>query len=74
MEQLLNEREAAKLLRISVQLLRKWRANGTGPEHIKLGVRYSTCDIERYISAQRSGAVSVRAGHAEHAVRFNESY
>lgn len=56
MQQLLNEREAAKLLRISVQLLRKWRANGRGPEHIKLGtcVRYSIEDIERYISSQRS--------------------
>jgi hypothetical protein len=58
MEQLFNERETAKVLRISVQLLRKWRANGKGPEHIKLGkcVRYSIGDIERYISSQRSGA------------------
>jgi len=58
MEDLLNERETAKKLRISVQLLRKWRANGTGPEHIKLGkcVRYSESDIERYIASQRSCA------------------
>ena len=61
---LLNEREAAKVLRISVQLLRKWRANGAGPQLIKLGkcVRYSSDDIEQYISSQRSATVP-GAGH-----------
>ena len=56
MDRLLNEREAAHLLQISVQLLRKWRANGTGPEHIKLGkcVRYTMQDIQQYTAAQRS--------------------
>jgi predicted DNA-binding transcriptional regulator AlpA len=50
---LLNEHEAAKLLRVSVQLLRKWRANRTGPEHIKLGkcVRYAFSDVERFIAS-----------------------
>jgi hypothetical protein len=67
MEQLLNERETARLLRISVQLLRKWRANGSGPEYIKLGkcVRYSTRDIERYVLSQRSAASAMPASHAQ---------
>lgn len=66
MEHPLNERETAKVLRISVQLLRKWRANGTGPEYIKLGkcVRYSMSDIELYVTSRRSGAVGGRARKA----------
>jgi predicted DNA-binding transcriptional regulator AlpA len=64
MDPLLNEKEAATLLKVSVQLLRKMRANGTGPEHIKLAkcVRYSSDDIGRYISSQRSSRVAVRNG------------
>jgi hypothetical protein len=56
---LLNEREAAKLLRVSVQLLRKWRSNHNGPEHIKLGkcVRYRRRDVENFIASP-----SVRPG------------
>ena len=54
---LLNESEAAKLLRVSVQLLRKWRAHGDGPEHIKLGkcVRYCRIDVDGYISSLKRG-------------------
>jgi hypothetical protein len=64
MEHLLNERETAKVMRVSVQLLRKWRADGTGPAYIKLGkcVRYSMDDLERYVSSRRSGAVGGDAG------------
>ena len=53
MEQLLNERETAKLLRISVQLLRKWRAIGSGPKYKKLGkcVRYSPDDVKHYLTS-----------------------
>jgi hypothetical protein len=54
-QNLLNEHEAAKLLRVSVQLLRKWRAIGSGPKHIKLGkcVRYSIGDVEGFIASKR---------------------
>lgn len=53
MEKLLTERETAELLRISVQLLRKWRASGTGLKHKKLGkcVRYSLDEVKRYLSS-----------------------
>ena len=37
MEQLLNEKDAARRLDVSVQLLRKWRATRIGPVHMKLG-------------------------------------
>src|SRR6476646_7259808 len=68
MEQLLTELEAAKLLRVSVQLLRKWRGKGEGPEYMKFGkcVRYSPITIERFSSARRSGGIAVRtAGELE---------
>jgi hypothetical protein len=53
---LLNEYETAKLLRVSVQLLRKWRANRKGPEHLKLGkcVRYSFADVESFIASLKT--------------------
>lgn len=55
---LLNEHETAKLLRVSVQLLRKWRGNGTGPEHVKLGkcVRYSRNDVEIFVAGLKADA------------------
>lgn len=55
---LLNEHETAELLRVSVQLLRKWRANGAGPEHVKLGkcVRYSRTDVESFVVALKADA------------------
>jgi predicted DNA-binding transcriptional regulator AlpA len=64
MDPLLNEKEAAMFMNVSVQLLRKMRANGTGPEHIKLAkcVRYSREDIGRYISSQRSSRLVIRNG------------
>ncbi len=56
-EPLLNERETAKSLGVSVQLLRKWRANGMGPEYLKLGgklVRYDPGAVRRWIEQERS--------------------
>jgi predicted DNA-binding transcriptional regulator AlpA len=49
---LLTEYETAKLLQVSVQLLRKWRSKGAGPEHVKLGkcVRYSRNDVVTFIA------------------------
>ncbi len=57
---LLNEHEAATILRVSVQLLRKWRGKGIGPGHVKLGkcVRYSRSDVEAFVESLRAGARS----------------
>ena len=53
---LLTEYEAAKLLRVSVQLLRKWRSKGAGPEHVKLGkcVRYARNDVLAFIASLKT--------------------
>lgn len=59
MDQLLTERDAAKILHVSVQLLRKWRAMGTGPKYVRLGrcIRYALSDIESYISSLKCNTV-----------------
>jgi len=52
--QLLDQREAAKLLRLSERTLERLRVHGGGPSYIKCGrsVRYRACDIEKWIAAR----------------------
>ena len=52
--QLLDQREAAKLLRLSERTLERLRLQGGGPLYIKCGrsVRYRACDLEAWISAR----------------------
>ncbi|RLB40402.1 MAG: DNA-binding protein [Deltaproteobacteria bacterium] len=55
MVNLLDERTAAEMLRLSVQTLRNWRTQRRGPAYLKLGraVRYRPEDLEDYIRARR---------------------
>ena len=50
---LLNEREAAARLGLSLKTLQIWRWRGTGPSFIKTGraVRYSQSDLDAYIAS-----------------------
>jgi excisionase family DNA binding protein len=52
--QLLDQREAARVLRLSERTLERLRLQGGGPSYVKCGrsVRYRIDDIERWI-AQR---------------------
>jgi hypothetical protein len=54
-EEMLNEKDAAKYLGCSVGLLRKWRLLGEGPAFCKLGrlVRYSEADLTAFVQANR---------------------
>jgi predicted site-specific integrase-resolvase len=54
--QLLNERQAARLLACSVAALRRWRREGRGPEFTRLErcVRYDTRAIERFVAENSS--------------------
>lgn len=57
MAQLLTERDASKLLCLSVRTLQKWRLCGRGPRFLKLGhaVRYDRAELERFLAdAQRA--------------------
>jgi excisionase family DNA binding protein len=51
--QALTDREAAKLLGLSVATLRAWRLRRRGPRYVRFGraVRYLAADIERFIEA-----------------------
>ncbi|MHB1282565.1 MAG: helix-turn-helix transcriptional regulator [Metallibacterium scheffleri] len=51
---LLDERELAARLHVSVSTLRNWRVARRGPPFVKLGlraVRYRLADVERFIEA-----------------------
>lgn len=59
MPELLNEREAATLLRLAQQTMRGWRSEGRGPKFIRLGagkrnsIRYDLRDLQSFIEAGR---------------------
>ncbi len=60
-QHLLKEAEVAKLLRVSVQLIRKWRATKEGPEFLRLGgkcVRYARTAIDEFIESHKKAGVS----------------
>ena len=51
--QALTDREAAKLMGLSVATLRAWRLRRRGPRYLRFGraVRYLVADIDRFIEA-----------------------
>ena len=53
-DQLLTEREAAALLRLSLSMLRKMRANRTGPSWLKISacVRYPSTAVAEFVQAR----------------------
>jgi hypothetical protein len=54
-ERLINEREAAALLGLTMDALRRWRWLRTGPPWYRIGaaVRYSTSDLDAFKAAAR---------------------
>ena len=59
---LIKESEAAEILNIEVQTLRRWRCVGKPPGYVKVGgaVRYDLADIEAFIEAGRRNSLSLR--------------
>lgn len=59
---LLDEDEAAALLRSKPSTLRKWRCVGGGPRFVKIGrsVRYDLRDVQAFIDASRRSSTSDR--------------
>jgi predicted DNA-binding transcriptional regulator AlpA len=49
---LLTPKQVSEKLQVSVETLKNWRDNGTGPRHIKLGgqIRYRSIDLETYLN------------------------
>lgn len=54
---LVNEKQAARILAVSVSALRRWRREGRGPEFTRLErcVRYSVRSIECWLVENSSG-------------------
>jgi predicted DNA-binding transcriptional regulator AlpA len=59
-ENLLNEHEAAAVLKLAVPTLRRWRWSGHGPRFAKIGraVRYDPAELRAYIEAQTRRSTS----------------
>ena len=62
--QLLNEKQAARMLAVSVAALRRWRREGRGPQFARLQrcVRYDLRAIEQFLAM--NSCHKVRGGHA----------
>ncbi len=57
---LVNETEAARILKLKVTTLRRWRWAGKGPRFVKIGaaVRYDLADLTATIEAGRRNSTS----------------
>ncbi len=75
--QMLSEKQAARILAVSVAALRRWRREGRGPEFTRLErcIRYDMRALERFLVENSSGnekaadsrsaaQTEVRDGHA----------
>jgi len=56
-ETLLDEKELARLIRVSIGTLRFWRINGKGPRYRKVGqlVRYAPSDVNEWLNSRPTG-------------------
>jgi hypothetical protein len=66
MSPLLNEREAAALLKLSVRTLQRLRCVGGGAKFVRLrgSVRYRTEDLQSWIEARVVSSTSEEGNHA----------
>ena len=64
MAQLLTERDASKVLCLSVRTLQKWRLCGRGPRFLKLGhaVRYDLAELRRFLADSERASTSDPGG------------
>jgi len=62
--QLLDQREAAKLLRLSERTLERLRLTGGGPSYVKCGrsVRYRQADIDAWVAQRVVASTSAMGG------------
>ncbi|MBM3758330.1 MAG: helix-turn-helix domain-containing protein [Acidobacteria bacterium] len=54
---LVNERQVAASMNVSLATVRRWRANGQGPKFVRLGgsIRYALDDLRIFVEGLRSG-------------------
>jgi predicted DNA-binding transcriptional regulator AlpA len=53
--EVMNDKQAARFIGISVATIRKWRFERKGPSYVRLGrsIRYFRVDLESFIEAKR---------------------
>jgi predicted DNA-binding transcriptional regulator AlpA len=63
-EALLEERDVARWIRVSVATLRYWRGEGKGPRYRKIGqlVRYAPADVREWLNSRPAGGEGVSRG------------
>src|SRR4051794_6623074 len=56
-ERLINERQVADLVGVSLATVRRWRLRNRGPRYLKIGVgvRYFPRDVRAWLNAQPTG-------------------
>jgi predicted DNA-binding transcriptional regulator AlpA len=78
-DRLLDQREVAQILKISVRTLERHRVDGTGPRFFLVGrqVRYREADLEAWISRSVQSSTSdpllVRLSNQTDAARHREA-
>jgi len=67
---LLIEQDVANHIGVSIQTLRKWRYDGIGPRHIKIGrtIRYRQEDIDAFF-AQASEGTEVKSDEGKYSAK-----
>lgn len=57
LEKLLEEKELAERLQVSLGTLRTWRTDGTGPRFHRIGqmIRYAPSDVKDWLLARQGG-------------------
>jgi predicted DNA-binding transcriptional regulator AlpA len=65
MDSLLNQKQAAKILGLSVRTLERHRVAGTGPRWARLGrmVRYRQCDLTEWVESNLRSSTSEMPNH-----------
>jgi hypothetical protein len=71
--QMINEKQAARVLSVSVAALRRWRREGRGPEfaHLETCVRYPLRSIEKFCTENSSANKRVGDSRPAPAPRSN---
>lgn len=60
-EKLLEEKELAERLQVSLGTLRMWRTEGKGPRFHRIGqmIRYSPSDVKDWLASRQGGGETV---------------
>ena len=55
--QMVSEKQAARILAVSIAALRRWRREGRGPEfaHLERCIRYDLRSLESFVAQHSSG-------------------